>query len=139
MNSIEGNNDKGEEELSLCLVLSQIVILLFVQAALSVMFCEQHLLLVETHSNRVEQKCLMSARGVMEVFVGVLINIHIEKLSAEAVSQRDHMIFTPATNALSHMPEAMDADLDNATYVNEEWVGKINVRSSARTKTCISP
>lgn len=56
--------------------------------------------LVETFSDIVELKCLMTARGVMEILLGVPLNSYMENLSGKAVFLPENVLVVSATNAL---------------------------------------
>lgn len=131
------NNDYEEEKLHLCRVYSQIKIHPFTQAAVSARCFGQDLLLVETHTNIVAQRCSMATRGAMETILGVPFYIYIANLSTKDVYLPKKMIIISETNALPKIIHARSGEhkLESKKHADREWVESSNVSPSTRRET----
>lgn len=102
---------------------------------------------METYLNTVERECLMAARGVMEIFLGMSLYNYTGNLLAKAISLPNQMILASTTNALPHIktawsdqPDTIDeSKRDNTTPASEEFVERNDARLCTRKGTHIFP
>lgn len=99
--SSDVNSDEEGDEFHLCRLSRQIKILQFSQAAVSVRCFGNDLVLLEIPLRIVDWRCLMAARGVMEILQDVPLYIYIENVSAKTIALLKHMQVASASNALS--------------------------------------
>lgn len=104
------------------------------------------MLLVESYDSNFGQRCLMSARRVMEIPPTVPFYIYTANMSAKAVSLPKHMIVISASNVLPHVVHARSVVPDTVdelrfgsmTEKNGGWVETNNVIPSTQLESPIS-